>query len=137
MKDSRFLIIEDNPGDIRLMQIAIQRAQIPVELEVHGRGEEALKDLKDRSEANFPDLIILDINLPGMTGFEILKEIKSDSRLSRIPAFIMSSSENVKDRERAVSGGALNYFSKPNTMQDLQNLMISFVESTQMKESSQ
>ena len=137
MKEAQFLIIEDNPGDIRLMQIAIQRAELPIKLEVHGRGEDALKELQNRSESTFPDLIILDINLPGMTGFEILKEIKSDSRLSKIPTFIMSSSENAKDRERAFSGGALNYFSKPNTMQDLQNLMLSFIESTQMKESSQ
>lgn len=137
MKDSRFLIIEDNPGDIRLMQIAIQRAELPIKLEVHGRGEDALKELQNRSESTFPDLIILDINLPGMTGFEILKEIKSDSRLSKIPTFIMSSSENAKDRERAFSGGALNYFSKPSSMQDLQNLMGSFIKSTHMAESIQ
>lgn len=137
MKEARFLIIEDNPGDIRLMQIAIQRAQLPIELEVHGRGEEALKELQNRSESTFPDLIILDINLPGMTGFEILKEIKSDTRLSKIPTLIMSSSENVKDRERAFLGGALNYFSKPSNMRDLQNLMGSFIRATHMAESIQ
>jgi CheY-like chemotaxis protein len=116
------------------MEIAIQRSQLPIELEVQGTGDEALKKLKDSDSQTAPDVIILDINLPGMNGFEILEDIQQDPRIKKIPLYMLSSSENSKDRARALEGGAMEYFSKPIEIRKLQELVKFFYDSSLKRE---
>mgnify|MGYP001801949945 FL=1 len=94
MKETRpfnILLIEDNPGDVRLTQEAFREGKKEVNLEVVMDGVEAIKYL--RREEGFekrpmPDLILLDLNLPKWDGREVLKEIKADSNLKRIPVVV-------------------------------------------------
>jgi DNA-binding response OmpR family regulator len=65
-----------------------------------------------------PDLILLDIRLPGVTGWDVLSTLKGDVRLKAIPVIIMTASEGIDDEKRALSMGAAGYFSKPFPLRD-------------------
>jgi CheY-like chemotaxis protein len=89
------LLIEDNPGDVRLTQEAFQECESNIDLTVVMDGLEAIHYLRKENtyrEAKTPDLILLDLNLPKINGREILEEIKSDPALKRIPVIILTTS---------------------------------------------
>ena len=110
------LLVEDNPGDVRLTQEALREAPLPVQLSVATDGVEALDFLHRRGkfeDAPRPDLILLDLNLPRKNGPEVLSEIKSDPDLKRIPVLIMTTSREPRDIEKAYSLNANCYITKP------------------------
>jgi two-component system, chemotaxis family, response regulator Rcp1 len=89
----RLLLVEDNPGDVRLAQEALREARIQNTMDVVGDGEQALAYL--RGEARYatmgvPDMILLDMNLPRMDGFELIEEVRKDPQLSAIPIVILA-----------------------------------------------
>lgn len=89
----RVLLVEDNPGDARLVAEALRDA--PLDLSIVRDGAEALRFLArqgDHSAAGRPDLILLDLNLPKRSGLEVLQEIKADRELKRIPVVVLSGS---------------------------------------------
>ena len=93
------LLVEDNPGDVRLTREAFREGGKDVRLTVAGDGEEALAILhgaRTQSAAR-PDLILLDLNLPRLSGRELLAEIKGDPELRRIPVLVLSSSRREQD----------------------------------------
>jgi len=103
-KSIEVLLVEDNPGDVRLITEALKDAKIHVHISVVHDGVEALALLRrdgDYSTAAFPDLILLDLNLPRMNGHEVLAKIKQDEVLRRIPVVIVTSSR--ADRDIATS----------------------------------
>lgn len=111
------LLIEDNPGDIRLTQEAFKEGNTKVNLEVVTDGVEALKYL--RKENNYfdkqsPDLILLDLNLPKKDGREILEEIKSDQSLRKIPIVVLTTSNAGKDISNSYDLHANCYIKKPH-----------------------
>lgn len=94
------LLIEDNPGDVRLTQEAFKEGNKKVILDVVMDGVEAIKFLRKQgvySNSVRPDLILLDLNLPKWDGREVLKEIKSDDKLKQIPVVILTTSIAEKD----------------------------------------
>src|SRR5579871_1712311 len=96
----RVLLVEDNAADVRILKEALAGIQAPHELTVVEEGGEALAYL--RSEGKFqhaarPDLVFLDLNLPGKSGLEVLAEIKSDPNLRTIPVIVLSSSRAETD----------------------------------------
>lgn len=94
------LYVEDNPGDVDLVQEALRGVKVLNRLHIARDGEEALAFLRRKgpfSEKPRPDLILLDLNLPKRGGLEVLSEIKQDPDLKRIPVVILSSSGDVKD----------------------------------------
>ncbi|MBI3135886.1 MAG: response regulator [Bacteroidetes bacterium] len=94
------LLVEDNPGDIRLTQEAFKDGKIKNELNVVMDGEEALLYLKKDGKYNTvstPDIILLDLNLPKMDGREVLTEIKEDKELRCIPVIILTTSSAEND----------------------------------------
>lgn len=100
------LLVEDNPGDIRLVQEALKESRLPLKLDFVTDGEEAMFYLKREgrhAETIKPDLILLDLNLPKKDGREVLKELKKDPSLSDIPVVIMTVS--VEDYEYLRSQG--------------------------------
>lgn len=110
------LLVEDNPGDVRLTREVFRNARRPVNLTVVGDGVEALDLLYRRGRyerAPRPDLIVLDLNLPRKTGSEVLAEIKADDRLRRIPVVILTTSRTDKDIAQSYDQHANCYIAKP------------------------
>ena len=121
MKDQEFksvdiLLIEDNPGDIFLTKKAFKSCKLSNRLFVAEDGEKAISFLKKEGEykdAVTPDIILLDLNLPGKDGREILAEIKEDEDLKSIPVIILTSSDAEKDILTTYKLHANSYIVKP------------------------
>lgn len=110
------LLVEDNPGDARLMKEALAEAKIRNRLHLVADGVDAFAYLRreDRfAGAIRPDLILLDLNLPGKDGREVLPEIKRDEELRRIPVVILTTSQAETDIARAYDLHANAYVMKP------------------------
>ena len=116
MKVVDLLLVEDNPGDVRLTEEALRDAGMPVNLSVATDGVEAVDFLHRRGKyknAPRPDLILLDLNLPKKNGPEVLSDIKSDPDLKRIPVLVMTTSSEPGDIQKAYSLNANCYITKP------------------------
>ncbi|OFW48580.1 MAG: response regulator [Actinobacteria bacterium RBG_13_35_12] len=116
IKPIEILLVEDNPGDIRLTQEALKDAKIINNVNLAKDGVEAISFL--RREGNYtgavrPDLILLDLNLPKKNGLEVLAEIKSDLDLKRIPVVILSVSKLEEDIIKSYNDYANCYIIKP------------------------
>jgi chemotaxis family two-component system response regulator Rcp1 len=112
----QILLVEDNPGDVRLTREALKEAKFRNTLQVVGDGVEALAYLRRQGQysgAMRPHLIMLDLNLPRMDGREVLAAIKKDADLRRIPVVVLSSSEAETDIARAYELHANAYVTKP------------------------
>jgi two-component system, chemotaxis family, response regulator Rcp1 len=110
------LLIEDNPGDIRLTQEAFKDGRITNRLNVVMDGEEALLYLRKSgkyAQVNMPDLILLDLNLPKKDGREVLAEIKADPQLKFIPVIILTTSSAEQDIINTYAHHANCYIMKP------------------------
>ncbi|HEY6393440.1 MAG TPA: response regulator [Bryobacteraceae bacterium] len=115
------LLVEDNPGDVRLVREALKEGRFPGHLTVAMDGEEATDILWRRGahkDDPRPDLILLDLNLPGKNGRVILKEIKSDPDLCRIPVAVFSSSSAPSDLDNAYALHANCYVRKPSDLDE-------------------
>ena len=116
MTDMDILVIEDNPADVRLVREALAEGGVPAELHWAPTGEEALDFLRRRGEhagRRTPDLVLLDLNLPGLHGQEVLSEIKRDPELRHIPVVVLTSSTEPSDLQRAYDAGTNAYIAKP------------------------
>ena len=110
------LLVEDNPGDVRLTQEAFKDAKVLNHLSVVRDGVEALAFLRregNQTEAPRPDLILLDLNLPKKDGHEVLREIKADEQLRRIPVVILTTSSAQQDILKSYDLHANSYITKP------------------------
>jgi len=110
------LLVEDNPGDVRLTIEALKENKISNNLHVARDGEEAMAFLRreDRyAGAPRPDLVLLDLNLPRKDGRETLAEMKADERLRRIPVVILTTSQAEEDIRRTYDLHANCYVTKP------------------------
>jgi len=112
----KILLVEDNPGDVRLTQEALKESKMLNELFVAEDGVEALEFLKREgkyTDAPHPDLILLDLNLPKKDGRELLEDIKSDEKLRRIPVVVLTTSKAQEDIYRMYEQHANCYITKP------------------------
>ena len=110
------LLVEDNPGDVRLTQEALKTGKIRNRINVVGDGVEALAYLRrEGTHQNTvrPDLILLDLNLPRKDGREVLREIKADPALRSIPVVILTTSKSEEDIARSYDLHANCYVTKP------------------------
>jgi len=110
------LLIEDNPGDVRLTQEAFKEGTMDIKLDVVMDGVEAIKYLKKEmpyNQATTPDLILLDLNLPKKDGREVLKEIKSDNKLKRTPVVVLTTSNAQQDILKSYNLHVNCYVNKP------------------------
>lgn len=110
------LLIEDNPGDVRLTQEAFKEGRLSINLDITMDGVEAIKYLRKQekyAQAVTPDLILLDLNLPKRDGREVLKEIKMDSDLKRIPVVILTTSNAEQDILKSYNLHVNCYINKP------------------------
>ena len=110
------LLVEDDPGDVVIAREALAAGQLSTHLEVVSDGVEAMDYLRNKgsyAKAIRPDLIVLDLNLPRMSGHEVLAEMKADPKLRRIPVVILSTSTAEADIAKSYDLHASVYVSKP------------------------
>ena len=121
------MLVEDDPGDQKLIQISLTNQKIANEVIVARSGEEAL-DYLNASKAGdaehpMPEFILLDLNMPGMGGKEFLKRIKDDNMLDIIPVVILTTSDSEQDILDSYKLQAAGYIKKPVSFQDFQDVM--------------
>lgn len=110
------LLVEDNPGDVDLTLEALEEAKLRNNVHVAADGVEAMEFLRregPRGDAPRPDLILLDLNMPRMDGREVLRAIKEDPALKRIPVVVLTTSEAEQDVLDAYEHRANAYIVKP------------------------
>lgn len=113
---AEILMVEDNPGDVRLAKEGLKESKVTNNLYVVGDGVEAMAFLRkegDYADAVTPDLILLDLNLPKKDGREVLAEIKRDGNLRRIPVVILTTSKAEEDVLKTYDLHANCYVTKP------------------------
>jgi two-component system, chemotaxis family, response regulator Rcp1 len=133
------LLVEDSPGDVRLMQEAFRQASTLVHLNVAMDGVEAMEFLRREGayvHAPRPDFIVLDLNLPKMDGREILAHIKGDDSLKTIPTIILTTSGADLDILVSYKLEATCYFCKPVEVDEFDRLVKSLTESWVLSSSS-
>jgi len=113
------LLVEDNPADIQITKRALRDSRLPIELIVVRDGQEAVDYLfRQGSHATNagwrkPDLILLDLNLPRLTGREVLQRVRATELLRLVPVVILSTSNRREDVEELYATGANTYIAKP------------------------
>jgi CheY-like chemotaxis protein len=117
------LIVEDNPGDIRLMEEAFAILKVPVSLSIATDGIQAIEQLQQLPQDDAIDLILLDLNLPAKDGRAVLSEVKNHSAFASIPVLVLTTSEASRDIDTAYKLHANCYLTKPNTFDDLLELV--------------
>lgn len=112
------LLIEDNPADVLLVREAIDFYALPVDLHVMEDGQKGLDFIRrteDDPRAPCPEIILLDLNLPGRSGKEVLEHVRRSGTCKDIPVLIISSSDVVRERDELARLGATRYFRKPSS----------------------
>jgi len=132
------LLVEDNPGDVRLIKEVFKDAKIYNAMQVTYDGEAAMEILRregEYSDAPSPDLILLDLNLPKKDGREVLREIKGDESLKCIPVVILTTSNAEEDLIETYKMNANCYITKPvdldqfiNVVESIENFWLSIVK---------
>lgn len=125
-KSIELLIVEDNEGDVRLIKEALRDSSVVNRFVVVNDGEQALDYLHRRSgyeSSTRPDLILLDLNLPKVNGFDVLTELKAHRALQKIPVIIFSSSTSDGDIQRSYDLKANSYVSKPADFDEFLNVV--------------
>jgi CheY-like chemotaxis protein len=123
-RDAHILLVEDNPMDVELTLDAFNEARLTNMIHVASGGQEALDYLfghgeyTDRKEHPMPDLILLDLKMPGIDGHEVLRRVKATPRLKRVPVVILTSSRDEGDRAMSYDTGANSYLVKPVSFPD-------------------
>ena len=121
MKTAEIVLIEDNPGDVYLVELALQANQVPYHLTRFETGEDALGALCTPAGAPghdfHPDAILLDLNTPKSDGFEVLGTLRRNPNLADVPIAIITSSQARSDKHRTSLMGAVRYIEKPSQLE--------------------
>lgn len=117
----RIMLVEDNDDDIELTRIVLRRNFLDNNLHLATSGPETLKRLKSLAEnaSSLPDLILMDIGLPGMSGLDLLAQLKTDARFSKIPVVILTGSLMSEHIQKSYDLGAITYLLKPISEDEL------------------
>lgn len=131
MSNADILLVEDNDGDVRLVERAFETRDLPGRLHTVGTGEEALEWLHRGDgfeDAPRPDLLLLDLNLPAKGGMSVLEAIKSDARFRRLPVLVLTSSRSESELAAAYDNHANACLRKPVDPDDFTDLVQSVTE---------
>jgi len=123
MSEKYIFLAEDNSNDVALTIRALNKCQIQNRLVVVSDGPEALSYLLSPDLLEKPAIVILDLKLPFIDGFEVLRQIRTDKNIRHLPVFILSSSIDENDRQRSIQLGANGYECKPISFNEFVNLM--------------
>lgn len=125
-KPAEILLVEDNPAEAELIQRVFKREKIENHINHVETGEEALAFLRKTGayeDAPNIDLVLLDLNLPGLNGHEVLEEIRQDERLALMPIVMLTNSRNPADVELAYKHHVNCYVAKPSGIADLASIV--------------
>jgi CheY-like chemotaxis protein len=128
-RSATILLVEDDPSDALLVRKAAQKTLAGIPIALATDGEEAVRYLKgegqysDRSAFPFPDLVLLDLKMPRMNGYEFLRWIRAQPVLKRLPVIVLTGSIQETDTRRAYEEGANSYVTKPSNFDDLVEAM--------------
>lgn len=131
MKPVHILLVEDNEGDIVLTLDAFEESKVLTNISVVKNGQDALDFLFNKqsfTKAEKPDLILMDINIPIFNGHEVLKIIKSEAQLKKIPVIMLTTSSNKKDINKAYENHANSYVTKPIDMDEFLEAIVKIEE---------
>jgi CheY-like chemotaxis protein len=123
IKPFEIVVVDDSPEDIRLIRDAFSLWKGKRRVQVFLNGVEALNHFKNCPQETLPDLILLDWNLPGIKGEQVLEDLKNDKGLRKIPVVIFTSSSAPADRLRATKLGADRFITKPLDIDDFFNVI--------------
>jgi CheY-like chemotaxis protein len=130
-KPAHILLVEDNEGDVILTLEAFEESKVNTEISVVRNGQEALDFLFNKGaykDVKKPDLILLDINIPIFNGQEVLKQIKADAVLKKIPVVMLTTSSNQKDIDMAYENHSNSYVKKPLDMDEFLEAILKIEE---------
>ncbi len=128
LKPLEILLADDNPGDVRLFIESLQDGKILNNLNVVWDGAEAIDYLRQKvlmGAAPRPDFILLDLNMPKVSGHEVLQQIKGDPELTTIPVAVLTSSEAEKDMVNSYANDVNCYITKPLDFEKFVNAILS------------
>ena len=109
----KILLVEDNLEDAAVTKRVLKHNKLNKSLVIAASGKEALAALQNKTKADLPQLILLDINLPDISGIDLLTSIKNDENLSAIPVVILTGSNEDQDIQKSYDLGASSYLVKP------------------------
>ncbi|MCA9544883.1 MAG: response regulator [Myxococcales bacterium] len=118
------LVVEDDPDHVLLLRRALRPLKGSLHLEVAPDGQSALERLRAGAH---PDLILLDINMPRVSGLEVLEAIKGDPALADIPTVMLTTSAREEDRSASLSRGANEFYTKPVSFRRFSETLLSLV----------
>lgn len=130
-RNNSILLVEDNPDDVLITRRALLKGRVKNTLHVVGDGEKAIKFLRKEDEyqkSPTPMFILLDLKMPKLDGFQVLKEIKSDDKLKSIPVIVLTTSDRDKDVEDAYRLGCNSYIVKPVSFENFINTVVKIKE---------
>jgi CheY-like chemotaxis protein len=133
-RSSTILLVEDDTNDVLLVKMAFQKSLAGLRIMVVTNGHEALTYLKgegpysDRTANPFPDFVLLDLKMPLMNGFEVLRWIRTQPVIKRLPVIVFTSSLHESDATRAYEEGANSFVRKPTDFGELVETMKSLGE---------
>jgi CheY-like chemotaxis protein len=118
--DCQIVIAEDNPADVMVVRMALEQAVPGFRLRVFEDGGSMLNyvDQLDRDGGPWPDIMLLDLNMPKAGGLEIMRRLRNCTASVSTPVIVVTSSSRPKDREQALALGAVHYFLKPDDFDD-------------------
>ena len=122
----RLLVVEDDPDHVLLLRRALRPVSEHIELEVAPDGPAALASL--RAGSPYPHLILLDINMPRLSGLEVLSAIKGDTKLAQIPTVMLTTSAREEDRLASLKRGADEFFTKPVSFREFSQTLLGLLE---------
>jgi CheY-like chemotaxis protein len=128
-KELVMLVAEDDPNDVTLLRHALKRNGIAVHAEIVPDGDQVIKYLRgeapytDRSRHPFPDLLLLDLKMPLMSGVEVLQWLRAGDQCISLPVVMLSGSALSADVDHAYRLGVKTYFTKPHTVAELADLL--------------
>jgi CheY-like chemotaxis protein len=123
---AEIMLVEDNPGDILLIQKAFKECKTPNHISSAASGEIALAKLRgdtDGPKMQLPDIILMDLNLPQMSGQDVLSILKADPKLKHIPVIILSSSKAEPDVVKSYNLHANGYIVKPSSLDAIKKMV--------------
>jgi CheY-like chemotaxis protein len=122
----RILVVDDDPGDVLMIEEALEDSDVEKVIDVVGDGQEAMEFLRQEgrhTDAQRPDVILLDLNMPRMDGRQVLSEVKSDDELRTIPIVVLTTSNADTDIVSSYTLQANAYVTKPIDLDDFNDVV--------------